>query len=185
MYTMNRSSYPHDYMGSTINSKTINDSNLGYNNNKSKGIKLNSRKTNQLPTKNRSQTMSTSNSNINDIITKLKNDENYIFSRDMPPKEITEEMLKIELDCGDLRMQPDISKETLWNAFYVNNFKQNKFGIFIDPLDKITDTSMMVPLFREMSDLSEEEINNIPPLLPYDAKKNPFLQFITNKNTSN
>ena len=112
--------------------------------------------------------------NIMDIINKLKK-QNYSISRDTPPVEITIDMLKMALDCEDLRSQPSISKEALWNVFYINNFKKNKFGFFIDPLDKITDPTMKIPIIRE---LSNEDIKNLPPILPYDAKTNPLLKFM-------
>ena len=123
---------------------------------------------------NTSSNFSESLENQNSINIVLKNlrETKYTFSRNNVPPGITIDMLKNELDCEDLRAQPEVSIGILWNAYYVNNFTQNMFGFYIDPLVEIKDKSMLIPIFKDVKDL---DIKDVPHKLPYDPKQNPFL----------
>ena len=104
------------------------------------------------------------------IILNLK-DQNYKFERDIVPNNITIEMLKMALDCQDLRSQQDIEIKTLWNAYYVNNFKINEFGIYIDNIyDKEESIKKKLPLIEKI-----EKDESRARLLSYHSTKNPLL----------
>tara|TARA_B110000285_G_C14940099_1_gene521599 strand:+ start:173 stop:529 length:357 start_codon:yes stop_codon:yes gene_type:complete len=99
--------------------------------------------------------------NILNVMKKLEEDK-YIFSRNKPPPGFTIDMLKIALDCQDLRSQPDIGIEALWDAFYVNNFKKSKFGFYYDDLNLDGDKNITIL----------ERSEDIPPNKDY---VNPFV----------
>ena len=89
---------------------------------------------------------------ILEIINKNKN-----LSIDKCPDEITLDMLKMEMDCADLRFgNYDIN--TLWKSYFITCFTKSKFGFYLDPNEEIDFSKL--PLPEEVEEEEEvEEVN--------------------------
>ena len=105
---------------------------------------------------------------IQNIINDLKIKKIKIVPNICPDK-ITLDMLKIEMDCADLRGTKNINIKTLWHAYYINNFKINKFGFYVE-LNEIINNKTKIPNIKELTD----NINN--PKQKFSLEDNPLFK---------
>jgi hypothetical protein len=92
---------------------------------------------------------------IFDTIYKLKQN-NYLFVKNKCPNEVTMEMLKKELMCGDVEANEQVTKDGLWSSFYTIHFVCNKYGFhklngsdMISSFDFLDNSAMSSVKFRD------------------------------------
>ena len=93
------------------------------------------------------------------LIAKIVYNNKDKISSNKCPDEITLEMLKMEMDCMDLRSRKNVDINQLWKSYCVTNLTKSMFGFYIDPLEmEKIDKKIEIPIVEEIKEMKEKEI---------------------------